>query len=88
MVEFKNPAVAEKYTPLRNKDGKVHIPAGKKTAPDKPGVGYAGLLSNITLAAADKAFVSGSNLLALKESFVETNLSDSGPTADEEEQDN
>lgn len=61
MVQFTNPAVAAKYQALRSADCKVHIPAGKT----KSG-GYAGMLSGITLEAADKAFASKSNLLELK----------------------
>ncbi len=62
MVQFTNPAVAAKYKATRSTDGKVHVPAGK----EKTG-GYAGLLSGITLAAADKAFASKSNILELKD---------------------
>lgn len=66
MIEFKNPDVAAKYEALREKDGEVHVPGGAK----EPGVeraGFKGPLSLITLAAADKAFASGSNILKLKE---------------------
>lgn len=66
-VEFDNADVAAKYVPAREKDGHVHVPAGKKTAKNPNPVGYAGLLSNITLVCADKAFASGSNILKLKD---------------------
>lgn len=63
---FKNPEVAAKYEALREKDGKVHIPGGSKV-PGEDRTGFMGPLSLITLAAADKAYASGSNLLKLKE---------------------
>lgn len=65
--EFENPEVAAKFQPARENDGKVHIPAGKKTAANPNPVGYAGPLSKISLAAAEKALASGSNILKLKE---------------------
>lgn len=61
-VKFENSDVEAKYEACREKDGHVHVPAGKN-----PGSGYAGPLSKITLAAADKAAASGSNILKLKE---------------------
>jgi hypothetical protein len=65
-IVFKNPEVAAKYEALREKDGKVHIPGGSKI-PGQERAGFMGPLSLITLAAADKAYASGSNLLKLKE---------------------
>lgn len=65
-IVFKNPEVAAKYEALREKDGKVHIPGGSKI-PGQERTGFMGPLSLITLAAADKAYASGSNLLKLKE---------------------
>jgi hypothetical protein len=65
--EFQNPDVKAKYTPARETDGKVHIPAGKKNAKNPTPEGYAGPLSLISLVAADKAYASGSNILKLKE---------------------
>jgi hypothetical protein len=61
MVQFTNTDVAAKYEACRANDGRIHIPAGK----DKNG--YAGPLSGITLAAADKAYASGCNVLKLKQ---------------------
>lgn len=65
-VVFKNPDVADVFEACREADGKVHIPAGK-AIPGVPSIGYSGLLSGITRAAAIKAIKSGSNLLKLKE---------------------
>jgi hypothetical protein len=59
-LEFKHADVAAKYEALR-RDGHVHVPAGKQA-----GSGYAGLLSGITLAAADKAVAGGVNWFRLK----------------------
>ena len=66
MINFENPEVAAKYEALRSTDGKVHIPGGHKI-PGQERTGFMGPLSKITLAAADKAFASGSNILKLKE---------------------
>jgi hypothetical protein len=77
-VVFKNPDVAAKYEAIREKDGKVHIPGGSKV----PGVertGFMGPLSLITLAAADKAYASGSNLLKLKEPVAKGSSNRTGP---------
>jgi hypothetical protein len=77
MVQFTNADVAAKYEACRANDGRIHIPAGK----DKNG--YAGLLSGITLVAADKAYASGSNLLKLKQEAKppkETKPSSNGST--------
>jgi hypothetical protein len=63
--EFKDPDVAKKYTPNRESDTKVHVPSGK-SVPGQKSVGYSGMLSGITLAAADKAFKSGTNNFKLK----------------------
>lgn len=65
-VKFTNPEVDNMYEALREKDGHIHIPAGKKTASNPEPKGYAGPLSGITPAAAEKAVKSGSNLLRLK----------------------
>lgn len=67
-VTFTNPDVAAAFEPLRENDGKIHIPAGKTNKG-----GYAGLLSGITLEAAQKAVASGSNLLKKKESNAGSN---------------
>lgn len=69
MVQFTNADVAAKYEACRSVDGKIHVPAGKK-----PGSGYAGPLSQINLAAADKAFESGSNILKLKKQTAAVSL--------------
>ena len=66
-IVFENADVAAKYSPARETDGKVHVPAGKSVPGQPAPVGYAGPLSKITLAAADKAFASGSNIIKLKE---------------------
>lgn len=67
MVEFKNPEVAAQFEALRAVDGKIHVPAGKKKSPEDKPVGYSGMLSGITLEAAEKALASGSNILKRKE---------------------
>jgi hypothetical protein len=60
-VKFTNPDVADKFEATRKSDCKVHIPAGK----EKKG-GYAGMLSDITPEAAEKAVKSGSGNIKLK----------------------
>lgn len=83
-VVFKNPDVAAKYEALRSVDGKVHIPGGSKI-PGQERAGYMGPLSGITLAAADKAHASGSNLLKLKEATKQTSSGNSRRNAGSEE---
>lgn len=65
MIEFKNPDVAAKYKSLRSKDGRVHVPGGRKV-PGIERIGYNGPLSLITLEAADASYASKSGLLELK----------------------
>lgn len=66
MVQFTNPDVAAKYESGRAVDTKVHVPAGKTVPGGEKPIGYSGMLSGITLAAADKMYASGSNNLKLK----------------------
>lgn len=80
--DFTNPEVAAKYVPCREKDGKVHIPAGKKVIGKPAPVGYAGPLSKITLEAAEKAIASGSNLLKAKDAGKANEKKDAGKTDD------
>lgn len=73
-VQFINEDVAAKFEACRENDGKIHIPAGKHKPGQPRPVGYAGPLSRITLAAAEKALASGSNILKLKEIKEDTGI--------------
>jgi len=66
MVVFKNPEVAAKFEAGREKDGIIDIPCGRQVKGMTDKSGYHGLLSGITLAAAEKAVKYGSNLLKEK----------------------
>lgn len=70
MVVFKNPEVAAKFEACREKDGIIDVPCGKQVNGMTDKSGYHGLLSGITLAAAEKAVKYGANLL--KEKAVKT----------------